>query len=410
MCQIFEGKILKMTVSRNGSIPVLSLEAQLKRKLRSHFSSLGFIKGEGGLLSPPTGDKTTIRKLHSVHRADKIASSERLIALGYSEFEAVVANGSELSPEDIELSLIQVKSNTFEARLFRLASLTWSVPVSSGFGRRMRYLVWDKYHEKLAGIIALGDPVFNLNVRDQLINWDASDRSARLCNILDAYVLGALPPYNHLLVGKAIACLIQTRDVYDDFQRKYGETVGIISGKQKAARLLAITTSSSMGRSSVYNRLNLGGKKYLEPIGYTKGWGHFHIPDALFEELRDYLRQQEHPYVNQNDFGQGPNWRLRTIRAAFKALGLQQNLLHHGIKRQVFLGKLAANSFQILRTGEGTPDLSKLLSVSEVSALAKQRWIVPRSRRQIEYKSWNRENIINLIYVRNERMNLRKEK
>ena len=45
--------------------------------------------------------------------------------------------------------------------LFRLASLTWSVPVSNGFGRRIRYLVWDEHNGKLIGIIAIGDPVFN---------------------------------------------------------------------------------------------------------------------------------------------------------------------------------------------------------------------------------------------------------
>src|SRR5262249_32707780 len=90
-----------------------------------------------------------------------------------------------------------------------------------------------------------------------------------------------------------VASLVRTRDVYNDFTRLYGGTTGIISGEEKKARLLAVTTSSSLGRSSVYNRLKLAGVEYLKPIGYTGGWGHFHIPDSLFFDLRAYLREMD---------------------------------------------------------------------------------------------------------------------
>lgn len=62
---------------------------------------------------------------------------------------------------------------------------------------------------------------------------------------MDAYVLGTVPPYNALLGGKLVACLIRSRDIYDDFSRTYGKTRGIISKQKKNARLLAVTTSSS---------------------------------------------------------------------------------------------------------------------------------------------------------------------
>lgn len=78
-----------------------------------------------------------------------------------------------------------------------------------------------------------------------------------------------------------------------------------------------------MGRSSVYNRLKLGKQEYFRSIGFTQGWGHFRVPDTLFAELRDYLRKRKHKYVDGHRFGEGPNWRLRTIRAAFDALGFK---------------------------------------------------------------------------------------
>lgn len=156
-----------------------------------------------------------------------------------------------------------------------------------------------------------------------------------------------------------------------------------------------------MGRSSVYNRLKLGGLTYLEPIGYTGGWGHFHIPDKLFGELRDYLRVINHPYADLHRFGEGPNWRLRTTRAALDALGFKDDILRHGIKREVFLCQLAENSKRILRTGKGRPNLSTLLNVSEISELAMERWILPRSNRRMEYKDWTKDDLINLFGNKN---------
>jgi Domain of unknown function (DUF4338) len=45
-------------------------------------------------------------------------------------------------------------------------------------GGRLRYLLWDEHNEKLIGLIAIGDPVFNLSVRDNLIGWNVRDRGA----------------------------------------------------------------------------------------------------------------------------------------------------------------------------------------------------------------------------------------
>lgn len=307
------------------------------------------------------------------------------------------ASGSEIDPQKISPVLERIEAGTWQGDLFRLASLTWSVPVSNGFGRRLRYLVWDKHNEKLMGLIAIGDPVFNLSVRDSLIDWTVKDRGKRLVNIMDAYVLGALPPYNLLLGGKLIACLLRTRDIYDDFTKVYGGTKGIISKQEKKARLLAITTSSSMGRSSIYNRLKLGGIEYFKSIGYTGGWGHFHIPDSLFLDLRDYLRHIDHSYADQNRFGQGPNWRLRTTRAALAALGFKEDMLRHGIQREVFMCQLADNAVRLLHAGKGRPKLATLLSADEVAKLGVERWMLPRAERRPEFREWKAENIAALL-------------
>lgn len=378
-------------------IRISTREVNLKRRLRRHLTSLGFHKTKDGVLAPPGTDKEVIRTVHGVQRDDRLAANRQFISAQFPKLLKHFASGMDINPAKISPKLERISAATPQGDLFRLASLTWSVPVSNGFGRRLRYVVWDGHNEKLIGIIAIGDPVFNLSVRDNLIDWNVEDRGKRLVNMMDAYVLGALPPYNMLLGGKLVACLLRSRDIYDDFTKAYGNTKGIISKQEKKARLLAITTSSSMGRSSIYNRLKLGGVEYFKSIGYTGGWGHFHIPDGLFADLRDYLRDIGHSYADLNRFGQGPNWRLRTTRAALVALGFKEDMLRHGIQREVFMCQLASNAKKLLHSGRGKPDLSSLLTAEEVAKLAVERWMVPRAQRRPEFKDWDAENLAALL-------------
>ncbi|MEX0730247.1 MAG: Druantia anti-phage system protein DruA [Aquisalimonadaceae bacterium] len=386
-----------MTKRSQSIISIASREANLKRKLRRHLRNIGFSKSSGGDLRIEGEGKEIVRALHRMQREGRLKENRDFISNKAPGLLRFFASGQDVDPQKISPVLERISSGTKHGDLFRLASLTWSVPVSSGFGRRIRYLVWDESNGKLMGLIAIGDPVFNLAARDNLIGWTSKERSERLVNLMDAYVLGAIPPYNTLLGGKLIACLLRSRDLYDDFTAVYGDTKGIISGKDKQARLLCVTTSSSMGRSSVYNRLKLDGVQYMESIGYTGGWGHFHIPDYLFVELRDYLRDMNHIYADQHGYGQGPNWRLRTIKAALSALGFRENMLRHGVKREVFISRLADNAATILRTGQGEPDTRSLLSAQDISERGIERWMRPRALRRPEYSSWTIENLIELF-------------
>lgn len=206
--------------------------ATLKRRLRRHLYSLGFGRAADGSLELQGEGKDVIRSLHNIQRNHRIGASKAFIQENYHELIDYFASGNEVVPERITPVLQRISAGTWESDLFRMAYLTWAVPVSNGFGRRLRYLVWDANNDKLIGLIAIGDPVFNLSVRDNLIGWNAKERGERLVNILDAYVLGAVPPYNMLLGGKLVSALIRSRDVYDDFSRTYGGTAGIISGRE----------------------------------------------------------------------------------------------------------------------------------------------------------------------------------
>jgi len=378
-------------------IAAFTPEAILKRKIRAHLRKLGFHKGKNGALRPPSSSKDSVRALHAEQRKALLKAERDFVQRVFPKLKHCLAEGCDIDPARVTAELELIEARTWQSDLFRLASLSWSVPVSAGFGRRLRYLVWDRHNNKLMGIIALGDPVFNLRARDDTIGWDVRARGQRLVNVLDAYVLGAVPPYSMILGGKLISCLVRSREVRDDFARRYGDTRGIISGKRKGAQLAVVTTSSSLGRSSVYNRLKLGTQTYFRSIGYTQGWGHFHVPDTLFGELRDYLRKQDHKYVDGHKFGQGPNWRLRTIRAAFDALEFKADLLKHGIGREVFMCDLAGNAGKVLRGEVRKANYCGLQAVSEIGALARERWLVPRAERRPEYRDWTHEQFFSLV-------------
>ncbi len=365
------------------------LETSLRRRFRYHLNKLGMACEDESALT-----KDAIRHRHSDQRRAKLKKSRNLIEL-WPEFARYFANGSDVSPTQIRPRLELVDGDTWHSQLFALASLYWSVPTSAGYGRRLRFLCWDDNTDCLIGIVALGDPVFNLGARDRYIGWNGDDRRERLWSVMDAYVLGAVPPYNALLCGKMLACLLRSTDVAEAFAAKYRNYVSIISGKRRRkAPLAMITTSSALGRSSVYNRLRLGGDQYFLSVGQTQGYGHFHIPDSLFLDMRLYLEMVGHEYANKHSYGNGPNWRLRVVREAITRIGLSPQLTQHGIAREVFVCETGANSLAYLRgeVKDLNPDQCK--SASEIARLSLDRWVIPRSERVPTYREWRREDFL----------------
>ena len=291
----------------------------LRNEIQRHLEAMG-LNGDrsGGVLS-----KEAIRHIHRFHREAAQRRIRRALGNKIERFLEEIANGDEVEPENIQPELIDVRSGRRTGDLFRFAALLWSIPVSQGYGRRMRYLVRDRTNGKLIGIFALGDPVFNLRVRDEWIGWNHEDRRERLVHLMDAYVVGAVPPYADLLGGKLVTSLIASKEVANRFEERYGNTTGLISRKQKQSRLALVTVTSALGRSSMYNRLKLtvnarsqNGETVIEllQLGSTMGYGHFQITDDLFSQLRNVLQEDGHKYADGHQFGDGPNWRIRVAR------------------------------------------------------------------------------------------------
>jgi Domain of unknown function (DUF4338) len=369
-------------------------EAKLKRRIRGHLKKLGFTRDSEGRLVPSGLDKDAYRKVHEEQRRAKLEQNRAWLARNAEELSQHLADGRDVVPEEISPELRLVESGTWESDLFRLASFNWRVPVSDGYGRRMRFLVWDQSNDRLIGLLALGDAVFNQRARDEYIGWDHNQRTTSLVHLMDAYVLGAVPPYSNLLGGKLVASLIRSKEVVRAFEAKYSSSVGLISKAKKNARLAAVTTSSALGRSSIYNRLSLNGSRLLEPIGFTSGFGHFHLSGSIFDELRDYLVSCKDPYAEGFEYGEGPNWKIRVIRKALERLGMDQRLTQHGFQREVYFCSVADNAINFLTGKNSIPRYRTLMKADEIAELAKSRWMIPRASRDPSFSLIRREHFL----------------
>ena len=374
----------------------------LHSEILRHLEAIGLNGGRAhGALS-----KDAIRQIHRFHREAAQQRIRRALGGKIDQFLEEIANGDEVDPANIRPELVEARSDARTGDLFRFASLLWSIPVSQGYGRRLRYLVKDRANGKLIGIFALGDPVFNLRVRDEWIGWNQADRRERLVNLMDAYVVGAVPPYADLLGGKLVASLIASEEVGNRFQERYGGREGLISGKHKQARLTLVTVTSALGRSSMYNRLKLmpnaesaTNKPVVEllKLGATTGYGHFQITNDLFSQLRAVLQEDGHKYADGHQFGDGPNWRIRVARIGLQSLGLNPDeVLKHGIRREVYAIPIARNARAFLagRDEESTFDY---VPVDEIAELARNRWMVPRGERKPSYRRFRREHLCDML-------------
>ena len=251
------------------TVALAKRETHLRDRIVRSLRKQGFRMRSGLLTLPDLTDKSALRGLHEEAVRHLVERSRPGLERHEDRLLSLVAAGHEVHPERIRPRLVRVRAGTEDQLLFRYARLHWSIPVSAGYGRRLRFVVYDEANGKLIGIFGLGDPVFSLGPRDLWIGWNRDVKKARLQCTMDLFVLGAVPPYSDLLCGKLIALLATSREVQQAFRRRYGGERAFISRKALDGRLALLTTTSALGRSSLYNRLQFGGEPVFQGVGFT---------------------------------------------------------------------------------------------------------------------------------------------
>ncbi len=279
-------------------------------------------------------------------------------------------------PDDIDILkvkpyLVPVNPSEEHHRIWAYATSHWSIPVTTGYGRRIRYFVFDAQNGKLLGIVGLTDPVIGLEARDiTSIGWSVEQKLQRLYNCMTAYVLGAIPPYNRILGGKLVALTVMFPEVRSLFYEKYKASKSIIGKKQKKPYLVYVDTLGAFGKSSIYNRL-----LNWDFIGYTKGQSHIHITaNGSWEYIKKAVPAKE---FKTYKFGQGPNWKMRILRIGLHNLGLSEEMMSIGWQRGYYRCALAENWQEYLR-GEDNRINWKNNDKDDLIDYWNTRWVAPR--------------------------------
>jgi hypothetical protein len=368
------------TPDRGAHLPARSVVRKLRREIIASLKQQGFEVKNDLIVPPSTADKSALRALHASSVAHKIERARGGLERHEPRLIGELAASSDVRATEIDPWLVEVHRGTAEELLFRWAALHWSIPVSSGYGRRLRFLVRDASNGKLIGLIGLGDPVFALAARDHWIGWSNEERRRRLVHVADAFVLGAVPPYAELLGGKLIAMLATSDEVRAAWESKYAGRNSVMTRTRHDGSLALITTGSALGRSSIYNRLRWHGQTAYEALGYTRGSGEFHFSDGLHRAITEFALEHCVPSAKDPRWGHGFRNRREIVKKALPPLGFSDRLLYHGVKRQIFAAPLARNACEFLRgeTSDLHPNERPALAISEHW---RKRWLLPRSRR-----------------------------
>ena len=365
-----------------------SREKKLRSAIRRSLRAQGFRISGNHVSFRQRRDKRSVRKRHEHAVEKRIALAEGALAGNENKLLGYIASGREVDPNRIRPRLVQVEPDTMESKLFRYACLHWSIPISDGYGRRLRFLIFDDSNHKLIGLFGLGDPVYAIRARDEWIGWGTKAKAARLYHVMDAYVLGAVPPYSRLLAGKLVALATACNEVRRAFVERYGNRVSLISGKKRNPDLVLVTTTSALGRSSLYNRVKFGKRLVYESVGFTGGWGEFHFSDGVYEDISEFARKHCVPTAKQEKWGNGFRNRRELVRKALVKLGYTQDLLNHGIQREVFVAPLASNARPFLR-GEQSRPRYRRLSFQRAVDFWRKRWLLPRAERDATFQEFD---------------------
>jgi hypothetical protein len=329
-----------------------TLEEQVKLSILRDLWKLNwqirFNNGKVEIVPPKFYNKETIKESMGFKRDEIIRNNNKWIDKNIHLARHNLADGYSVLRSKIN-PIIEVCEKEKQHRLFRILRYYWSSPYSEYVGRRIKLIIRDSSlpSHPVIGIAALGSPIIHIPERDEFIGWDVKTRTKNLIYAMDAYVIGALPPYNYILGGKLISYLLASNEIREIYSSKYHDQITLMN-KRNAYDLACLFTTSLYGKSSQYNRLKFRNELLYRPIGETKGYGTLHLTEGTIGLMRKLLKEKgiEVGYK----FGDGPSWRMRLIRIVGDILDFDSDfLLKHSFRRTIYYIPLAKNSTEFLQ-------------------------------------------------------------
>lgn len=255
------------------------------------------------------------------------------------------ATSNEVNINKIEPYLVLVEKRR-DRDLWNYALTQWRVPISEGYGRRIRFLVFDNYNDKLIGLIGLCSPFFGGGLRDTLIGWTPDYKKDRLKNCMVAFVMGAVYPYNRQnFCSKLVAMLCQSVAVQQTFKRNYST----MTNKQPLA---AIEAFAGFGESKIFLNTDW---QYLGLTQGKKSTIHFNYPP-----IWELIKKNADPDIvsGHNIFLDKGAWKLRVITSALTNLGFSpKRLMNIKLQRGHYFLSLLENTTEYLCSLDTAPEI-----------------------------------------------------
>ena len=363
----------------------------LKTEIITSLISQGFIIDKK--INPENHQKEILKKIHSQKRIEQLWLHKNFLLENMGLAREYSTNLKEINPKKIQLKLIEVKPNSQESKLFLWWNLAWwSLPFDRPFGRQMRFLLWDEYHNSPFGLIGLQSPPLVSKIRDSTLGLTNGTREIWINQSLYAQRLGAIPPYNELLGGKMVGLSLIANEIRERYAKKYENTLTLMKARKIPNRLLFMTTTSAFGKSSVYERIKYENDLVAHFLGYTSGAGTFQLTEELYQKCLQFLEQEG--YNVKRGYGTGPSRKLKLIAKALSKLQIKK-FQYHNIQRGMYLIPLVKNLENVIHQNDDPVFLDR--TFSDLSNYWLKRWAIPRSNRTKQWQSFDFEKFFNNV-------------
>ena len=382
-------------------IEAVELEKDIRKELKE-------------IIKPVKDDqKSFYKEIHLRPTEVSLQSHKAWLKNNWQKYGEYFALPTEVFPEQIHPRIELVETQK-QLDLFRMARLTWNLPYSRGYGRRLNYLIWDNSNSRLIGILGLQSAPISLPARDKKYRIPKEQKDYIVNLTMDAFTLGALPPYNELLAGKLVVLAAASKEIRLDYKKRYSKRKTEIMGRILPDNLVAVTTLNAFGRSLTYNRVSKGtydtvctktvnGEEIIirkrdniwatESLGPCEGWGTIHFSDALYEKMKAF-HMKLLPEKQLSGFGVGPRIRQQVIKRILRELRLPETFAKHDVKREVYIISHVSNIEDIF-TGKSKKPIFNDQSFDSLAGYWKERYCLPRSKDRCSIQG--REDIRNSL-------------
>jgi len=246
------------------------------------------------------------------------------------EYESLVCNPKNITELSLISPTIEFTTNYNKKIWDKILCYTSSIKTNRSPGKNVSYFVKDSISNKIIGLVSISSGQRHIKNRDTFFGWNQSNQFSKIDFIFNISTCVAVQPMGfNFNIGKLLAMSVFSREVQEKVHEKYNHYV------------IAYYTFSIHGRSVQYERI-----KQLKYCGLTSGQS-FIIPDDLYEEMKDYLRE----IGIYDKIRMSSHLKRVVVKTVLEELEISPTLIYHNLQRGIYCGYCFPNAKEILMIG-----------------------------------------------------------